>query len=351
MVEKCASFYPNLIIEWEIAPQWIKEAFLNVMRRLKELRLLAKRAKIKAKDLTFKLAMNACSGNFKNSYSPFYSPASSLSMCINGQLMLAMLIENMELAGFECIASNTDGATFKVQNGREDEFNAIAKAWEKLTRMELEETVYEKMVIHAVNDYIAYKEGYSAIKDKLEFHNPEVAIKLNEVAVKLLDDEISQLREKYVKEKGLFITSPRLGKGLDSLITSKALQNHFGRGIPVEETIKSSPYIWDFVKFERVGRQFEVIHAEQSQQRTNRFYVKKGAPYLYKRKTEVKFDKRSGKEYTTHTDQHLLKGWGVELMNHHTPKSIEEYNIDYRYYISQVNTLINELEPKQCELF
>lgn len=121
------------------------------MKLLRDLRIVAKKAGIKAKDLVFKLAMNACSGNFKNKYSPFYSPESNLSMCINGQLMLAMLIEDMELAGFECIASNTDGATFKVANGREEEFNVIIKAWEKLCKMDLEETIYEKMVIYAVN--------------------------------------------------------------------------------------------------------------------------------------------------------------------------------------------------------
>jgi len=349
-----ASYYPALIIEWGIVPEYIKDSFLKVIKMVRADRLHAKHvSKDKQLDLTLKLAMNSISGNYKNQYSAFYSPDSNLSMCINGQLLLAMLIEDMELAGIECIASNTDGATFKVPNEKFDEFKQIYKAWEVLTRMELEEAVYEKMVIYAVNDYIAFKKGYSAIKDQLYFHDPSESIKLNEVPIllKAKDDPISALRETYVKEKGMFITSPRLGKGLDCLITSKAIQNYFGKGIPVEKTITESTSIWDFVKFERVGRQFEVVWREQPQQRTNRFYVSKKGAYLYKVKSEEKFDPKTGKMITVKTHQHLIKGFGVQLMNRHTPKDIAEYEIDHRYYIKQCKDLINEIEPMQTTLF
>jgi hypothetical protein len=350
-----ASFYPNLIIEWGIAPSYIKAPFLRVMSTIKDLRLIAKKAKIKAEDLTYKLAMNSISGHFKNQYSPFYSPESSLSMCINGQLMLAMLIEKLELAGFECIASNTDGATFKVANGREEEFNNICKDWEKLTKMVLEETIYEKMVIYAVNDYIAFKQGYSKVKDQLFFHDAKESIKLNEIPIllKAKNDKISELRETYVKEKGMFITSPRLGKGLDSLIASKALQEYFGKGTPVQDTVRNCKSIWDFVKFERVGKQFEVMWNEEPQQRTNRFYVSRSptAAYLYKVKEELKFDKKTGTEYNSKVYQHLLKGYGVQLINRFEDKPIDEYNIDYRYYINQVNDIIRDIEPQQQTLF
>lgn len=166
-----------------------------------------------------------------------------------------------------------------------------------------------------------------------------------------MDDPVSQLREKYVKEKGLFITSPRLGKGMDSLIVSKALQNYFGKGIPIEDTIKSSPFIWDFIKFERVGKQFEVLWNKIPQQRTNRFYVKRNGPYLYKVKEDLKFDSKSGKQYTSKTYQHLLKGFGVQIMNEYKAEAIKDYNINYQYYISGANSLLNELEPKQKLLF
>lgn len=346
-----ASYYPQLIIEWGIAPEYIKQPFLNVMSRIRRDRLEAKAQKDKQRDLTLKLCMNSISGNYKNQYSAFYSPDSNVSMCVNGQLLLAMLIEECELNNFECIASNTDGATFKVQNGREAEFNVICSEWEKMSKMKLEETIYEKMVILAVNDYVAFKKGYNEVKDKITFHSPVDSIKLNEVPVLIKDDEVSKLRETYIKEKGLFITSPRLGKGMDNLIVAKALQEYFGKGVPVQEAVTKSPHIWDFVKFERVGKQFDVEWKQQKQQRTNRFYASRRGAYLYKVKTEAKFNQRTGVNYNVRSYHHVLKGYGVQLANKMERLPIEQYEIDYRYYISQVNALVHQLAPKQEVLF
>jgi hypothetical protein len=346
-----ASYYPQLIIEWGIAPEYIREPFLNVMSRIRKERLHAKATKDKQRDLTLKLCMNSISGNYKNQYSAFYSPDSNVSMCVNGQLLLAMLIEDCELAGFECIASNTDGATFKVQNGRENEFRAIASEWEKMSKMQLEEAVYEKMVILAVNDYVAFKKGYSEVKDKIHFHSPIESIKLNEVPVLIKDDEVSILRETYIKEKGMFITSPRLGKGMDNLIVAKALQEYFGKGVPIQEAVTKSPHIWDFVKFERVGKQFDVVWNSEEQQRTNRFYVSQKGAYLYKVKEDQKFNQRTGVSYTVKSYHHALKGYGVQLMNRWVDREMSDYQINYRYYISQCNSLIHQLQPAQEVLF
>lgn len=349
--EDVASYYPRLIEEWGIAPSYIRDPFLKVMKMIRLLRLQAKKVKNKQRDLTLKLAMNSISGNYKNMYSPFYSPDSNISMCVNGQLLLAMLIEECELAGFECIASNTDGATFKVRNGEETQFQSILDEWQKMSKMDLEETVYEKMVIFAVNDYVAFKEGYSAVRDKLHYHSPAESIKLNEIPVLIKDDEVSVLREKYIKEKGMFITSPRLGKGMDNLIVAKALQEYFGKGTPIKDTITKSPYIWDFVKYERVGKQFNVVWNEKEQQRTNRFYVCRKGAYLYKVKQDVKFNRRTGQSYTVNTPHHVLRGYGVQLVNKWKDTPMEELHIDHRYYVSQCTSIINQLQPTQEVLF
>lgn len=349
-----ASYYPALIIEWGIAPVHIRDAFLKQFRIIRTLRLDAKKNKNKQMDLTYKLAMNSASGHYKNKYSPFYSPESSLSMCINGQLMIAMLVEECEMNGIPCIMSNTDGATFNCPNEKLELLNEIRARWEKKCRMVLEEAVYEKMAVMSVADYVAFKKGYSNIRAKLHFHSPPDSIKLNEVPVllKARNDEVSDLRETYIKEKGMFITSPRLGKGMDSLIVSKALQNYFGRGDTVESTILDrSNTIWDFIKFERVGKQFEVVWNQQVQQRTNRFYVSRKSPYLFKCQQKEVFDKKLGKTITINKEQSLLKGWGVELFNEYIDKPIQEYDINYRYYISQTNKIIEKIEPTQQELF
>lgn len=47
----------------------------------------------------------------------------------------------------------------------------------------------------------------------------------------------------------------------------------------------------------------------------------------------------------------MLKGWGVEIYNNHIERPISEYNIDYRFYISQVNKVIQEIEiPNKIQL-
>lgn len=74
------------------------------------------------------------------------------------------------------------------------------------------------------------------------------------------------------------------------------------------------------------------------QQRLNRYYVSKNTPYLYKQK--------EGKE------QHMLKGYGVQLYNNHEDKSMKEYNINYDFYIAKTMDVINELQRKnQLTLF
>ena len=48
----------------------------------------------------------------------------------------------------------------------------------------------------------------------------------------------------------------------------------------------------------------------------------------------------------------MLKGWGVQLYNRHEDKPLDQYNIDYRYYISEVRKIISTIENhNQLQLF
>ena len=48
----------------------------------------------------------------------------------------------------------------------------------------------------------------------------------------------------------------------------------------------------------------------------------------------------------------MLKGYGVTIHNKFTPdKSIEDYNINYNYYILQATKIINQLKPQQLSLW
>lgn len=360
-----ASLYPSLAILYRFGPAGFKEAFLQVLEDLRTDRLIAKKAKDKLKDTTYKLALNSILGNLRNQYSPYYAPEANIGICVAGQLMLLMLIEECELNGIEVISSNTDGVTVKCPREKVDLFYEICNRWQKLTRLELEYVNYEKIVIMAVNDYVAYKAGYwiekdgekvyvpgwSDVKDKIDFDNPHDAVEFNFTYPRLNGESKTINKNNYVKEKGMFITNPRLGKGMDSLIVSKALVNYFGKGIPVEETIRNSTSIWDFVSFQKIGKQYEVEWKEQKQQHINRYYVSRKGGYLYKTKKTTKYDTKTKKEITVLSKQNVLKGYGVELFNEYVERPMSEYNIDYRYYRYACNKAIALLQPIQQTLF
>jgi hypothetical protein len=47
----------------------------------------------------------------------------------------------------------------------------------------------------------------------------------------------------------------------------------------------------------------------------------------------------------------LLSGWPTKPFNKYEEKNIEDYKIDYDYFIVECDKIINEIEPKQLTLF
>ena len=319
-----ASLYPSMIIQHKFYPEHLGPEFLEVYSKIREERIEAKHNGNKVKNETLKLALNGLSGNLQNEHNFCYSPFSVLKIRINGQLLLLMLAEKLVEIGCKIIQANTDGLFLICKKNKYEEYQKVCKEWEKLTKLELEEDRFEAMYQYAINDYIAVKEGYHKTKDK-----------------------------KLIKTKGMFITEVLLGKGLSPKIIPEAIINYFVDNIPVEETIKSCRDIRKFLKAEKTGKQWTVEYNDKIQQRINRFYVSNNGYYLWKFKTD------SGvKEY-----QNMLKGYAVTL--HNTFYSDEDlqwkyaqgetfesiYDINYNYYISQCKKIINDIKPKQLNLF
>lgn len=319
-----ASLYPSMLIQHKFYPKHLGPEFLEVYSKIREERIEAKHNGNKVKNETLKLALNGLSGNLQNEHNFCYSPFAVMQIRVNGQLLLLMLAEKLVEIGCKIIQANTDGLFLICKKNKYEEYQKVCKEWEKLTKLELEEDRFEAMYQYAINDYIAVKEGYHKTKDK-----------------------------KLIKTKGMFITEVLLGKGLSPKIIPEAIINYFVDNIPVEETIKSCRDIRKFLKAEKTGKQWTVEYNDKIQQRINRFYVSNNGYYLWKFKTD------SGvKEY-----QNMLKGYAVTL--HNTFYSDEDlqwkyaqgetfesiYDINYNYYISQCKKIINEIKPKQLNLF
>lgn len=308
-----ASLYPSMLIQYKFYPKHLGPEFLEVYSQIREERLEAKRNGNKVKNETLKLALNGLSGNLQNEHNFCYSPFAVMQIRINGQLLLLMLAESLSELGCRIVQANTDGLFVLLKKDKYKQVKEVCTSWEQLTKLELEEERFEAMYQFAINDYIAIKEGYKETKD-----------------------------DNLIKKKGMFITDVLLGKGLNPKIIPEAVIRYFADGIPVKDTINNCKDIRKFLQAEKTGKQWTVEYNNKVQQRINRFYVSTDGLYLWKWK-----ENNGIKEY-----QNMLKGYGVTIHNKLTPdKPIEEYNINYAYYILQATKIINQLKPQQLSLW
>ena len=311
-----ASLYPSMLIEYEFYPKHLGPEFLEVYKQIKDERIEAKHNGNKVKNETLKLALNGLSGNLQNEHNFCYSPFAVMQIRINGQLLLLMLAEKLTQLGCRIVQANTDGLFVLLKKDVYSKVNNVCREWEQLTRLTLEEERFKAMYQYAINDYFAITE----------------------------DDK--------VKEKGMFITTVKLGKGLTPKIIPKAVINFFKNGVPVEETIKSCKDIRDFLMSEKTGKQWHVEYNNKEQQRTNRFYASTNGAYLWKWKEkdtnrfDISIPCPTEKQY-----QNMLTASGVTLLNYLDDKPIEERKINYRYYIMEAYKIIRELKPLQMSLW
>lgn len=313
-----SSLYPSMIIEHNLYPPHLGKEFLETYTNIRTRRLEAKKNKIKVVDKTLKLSLNGLSGNLQNEHSWCYSPFTVMQIRINGQLLLLKLSEQLLSIGCKLHQINTDGVLYTCKKAKYDELQRTLKDWENLTKLKLETEEFVQFYQLAINDYFGLKP------------------------------------DNTVKKKGFFLTNIELGKGLSPKIIPEAIINYFIDNIPVEETIKSCRDIRKFLQAEKTGKQWTVEYNEQVQQRTNRFYVSNSGYYLWK----WKLDETGKKQY-----QNMLKGYSVKLHNRlysdedlqwkysqgETFQSI--YDINYQYYIVQCLKIIEQLKPKQLNLF
>jgi len=154
--EDVASFYPNLAIKNRVYPEHLAEKFCDVYEYLFNLR--KSYDKKSAENAMLKLALNGVYGKSNDQYSPFFDPKFTMSITVNGQLSLCMIVEKLlKLEGVQIIQCNTDGLTFKRKRNDEQTVVDIVKWWEGVTKLSLERCDYNKMVIRDVNSYVAVK--------------------------------------------------------------------------------------------------------------------------------------------------------------------------------------------------
>lgn len=307
------SMYPSIILEHKVYPQHLGESFLKVYSKIRSDRVAAKKAGNKIVDATLKLSLNGLSGNLQSPFSWCYDPKAVLTIRVNGQLMLLMLAEALNLIGARIIQSNTDGVFVLIKKDKLPQLEEIRIWWETKTKLKLEDDYFEAFYQYAINDYIGVKEGYSKTKDS-----------------------------NLIKKKGLFIDSVSLGKGMAPMIIPEAINKYFVDGIPVEETLYGCKDILKFCTYQKVNKKFQVLYGGEKVRHINRYYMSTNGKELTKKDP---LD-TSGRKPTA-----LCAGSVVTIYNKFDDKPIEERKINYTYYKKEIYKIINALESKQLSLF
>lgn len=229
-----ASYYPHIMTEWGYLTRAVPS--IQKFKDIMDLRLKYKKEK-NPLQAPLKIVINGSygvsgagkctpTGDYKV-LSPMFDPRRMREVCINGQLMLLQLIE--DLKQFDLIQSNTDGLIYKI---RKDDFNTldkIVKAWEKRSKMKMEYDYTTLLVQADVNNYIAV------------FENGQIERKGGAVkASKPCDYDIPIIKD--------------------------AIVEYFVHGIPVEEYINRENNIMPFMKTYKLSSAYnEVLYGDETQ--------------------------------------------------------------------------------------
>lgn len=303
------SMYPSFIIKYKWIPRHLGEEFWQVYSQIYKERIEAKHSGQKLKNLALKLTLNSVTGKMQQETSWMYDPFSVFKIRINGQLILLMLVDRLLELNCKIVQVNTDGVMYIAQKTQREAVQEAVSEVERLTQLTFESDDYEAFYQYAINDYFGVEKGYS------QSHDP-----------------------KLIEKKGMFITDPRLGKGLAPAIIPKAVINYFLTKQPTSEYIKSSKNIEDFLMYQRVDKKFKVLHGDVPIQRINRFYASTNDYSLFKVDPTGKV-------------ANMLTKSGVTILNKMNNIPIEGRHLNYQYYISEANKIISEFIYQQLELF
>lgn len=254
------------------------------------------------------------------------------------------------------IQINTDGITVRIPVYEKRHFYNLCKEWEKETGLILEYVAYKKMIIRDVNNYMGlYMDG--KVKYKGTFKTYEQTIK---------DEEYH--------------------KSLSQTIVAEAVAKYFLEDIPVEKTIMECENIFDFCKtfntshgwksetcdflyeektldeireyyenkgwieryipnfytppessgmagvmLEKIGNRVKIYYNIEPQQKTNRYYISTNGKIFRKIKDDKIIEIEAG-------------GKLVTIFNKKIDLPMDDYNIDYDYYINECYKIIHVVD-------
>lgn len=299
-----ASYYPNLSIKNKIYPQHLDTLFCEVYEDL----YIERRShhKKSALNKALKLALNGTYGASGDEFSPMYDPKFMMSITINGQLSLCMLMETLiNRFGVEVIMCNTDGFEYVADEKDADAIAVCVAEWEALTGLTMEGDAYKTMMAANVNNYVAVFESGDVKRkgayeyDNLDWHKNQSALVIKQAAVHEL-----------------------LGEGM------------------AEDYIRNHKDEYDFMLRTKVPRSSKLIMVmedgkEVALQNICRYYASVEGGKLVKLMPAL-----AGKELEGDRRLSIDKEWNVTACNNMVDF---KWGVNYDYYIAEAKKLIDAI--------
>ena len=289
-----SSYYPNLAICNRFYPKHLGVEFCDIYKNLYEQRKTYPKGS--AENAMLKLALNGVYGDSNNKFSVFYDPLFTMSITLNGQLLLCVLAENLiRISGLTLIQINTDGVTVRLPRTEMAHLQEVRSWWERLTGLELEEAIYKSMMIRDVNNYIAqYESG-------------------------------------KVKRKGAYEYSLGWHQNAGGLVIPKVAEKVLVEGAPIRETVENWPEKMDFMLRTKVPRSSYLQWGDEQVQNISRYYIAKGGKPLIKWMPPLAKNPEKWRQIGVES------GWTVQVCNDIADATLP---VDYDYYIQEVEKLV-----------
>lgn len=293
------SYYPSIIIEEGLFPKHMGKSFCKDMTALRDTRVEAKRKKDMKTADALRIVINSAFGKLNDMHSPLRSIPDALRVTVNGQLMLLMAIERLELEGAEILSSNTDGVTIRWNPvDMEMRLPEIMEWWRSLTLHNLERADFARYCRRDINNYIVLK----------------------------TDGE--------TKYKGAFDSKPKDGKW-DAVVVRKAAEKYLLNGDAPEDTIRSETRAASFLYYQRVGGGGAMEADGVDVGRLARWYVgKKGVHLVRLYPSGKRSSQPNGANAVLAMD---ITDWDLLGL---------PPDVDYAHYITEAWDLINSTKPK-----
>ena len=298
------SFYPFIKITNKIYPPYLSEKYLELIEYFFKER--KKHPKGSALNNAYKLFINGSFGLMNEYNSPIYYPQGAMQITITGQLYILKCLELIDFP-HELIMINTDGFEIKYNIKYKERMKEIKNQIEKLFSISLEDLFYKKMIVRDVNNYIAISE------------------------------------KNDVKKKGMFATEFEKHKNSSFKVIPLCLEAYFVKNANINEFIHSHKNIYDFCGAIKSKSNFDLNYyyiederlKKRKEQKVCRYYVSKSIGSLKK-------DFDDGRQTNIHVKLN------TQPLN--TIKNVFD-DINYSYYINEVQKIISEISSNQLKLF